>query len=120
VTTDSLPESSVDSRDPLNDSQGGRSTAPQYVLSRWWTREWQKVVPEVDTYRFYRVCLQQNLWGEWELTVCWGRIGGKPSRTLIHFLPNPEAAEAFVQAIDRKRQKRGYRPLVQRHEDLTP
>lgn len=81
---------------------------PHYDLERWWTREWRKMVPEENQYRFYRLILQQNLWGEWELVTSWGRMGQKPSRTLLQILDGPAAADAIVQAVDRKRQKRGY------------
>ncbi|MGD9640263.1 MAG: WGR domain-containing protein [Synergistaceae bacterium] len=81
---------------------------PPYDLERWWTREWHKIVPEKDQYRFYRLTLQQNLWGEWELITSWGRIGRKPSRTSLRILKDPTVAESIAQAVDRKRQKRGY------------
>jgi predicted DNA-binding WGR domain protein len=81
---------------------------PPYDLERWWTWEWHKMVPEKNQHRFYRLILQQNLWGEWELITSWGRLGQKPSRTLQQILDGPAAADVIAQAVDRKRQKRGY------------
>ncbi|MGC9128405.1 MAG: hypothetical protein ACP5GA_06695, partial [Acidithiobacillus sp.] len=47
-------------------------------------------------------------WGEWELVASWGRLGQKPSRTQVRILTDPSVAEPIAQAIDRKRQKKGY------------
>jgi len=81
---------------------------PRYEIEHWWVREWQKVRPEEGVYRFYRLSLQQNLWGEWELTTSWGRIGQKPSRVLLQVLDSPSIAEQFAVRVDRVRLKRGY------------
>jgi len=81
---------------------------PRYEIERWWVREWQKTRPEEGVYRFYRLSLQQNIWGEWELTTSWGRIGQKPSRTVLRVLADPAAAEAVLREVERARRKRGY------------
>ncbi len=86
-------------------------SSPHYDIDRWWMREWQKVVPEQGMYRFYRLTLQQNLWGEWELHRSWGRVGRQPSRTVLLVLPDPAAAEVILQDVERARRKRGYLPL---------
>ena len=45
-------------------------------MARWRVLEWQKIRPEEGVYRYYRLTLQQNLWGEWELVKSWGRGSG--------------------------------------------
>lgn len=81
---------------------------PIYDLDRWQTWEWRKVLPEQNQYRYYRLILRQNLWGEWELIREWGRIGHKPTRSILQILANPESVTPTLQDTDRTRQRRGY------------
>ena len=83
----------------------------RYELERWWVREWEKVLPEEGILRFYRLTLEQNLWGEWELTTSWGRIGYRPSRVLVRVLKDPATAAPILENVERVRQKRGYVPV---------
>ena len=87
------------------------ASLPRYELERWWVREWEKVVPEEGILRFYRLALEQNLWGEWELTTSWGRISRRPSRVLVRVLEDPAIALPFLEKVERARQKRGYIPV---------
>ncbi len=86
------------------------ASLPRYELERWWVREWEKVLPEEGIFRFYRLALEQNLWGEWELKTSWGRIGRRPSRVLVRVLGDPGAALPILESVERVRQKRGYVP----------
>ena len=31
---------------------------PRYELECWWTREWQKILPEEGVYRFYQCAIK--------------------------------------------------------------
>ena len=86
---------------------------PVYDLSRWWCVTWQKVQPDADppVSRYYRLCLQQDLWGQWELLRCWGRIGQKPSLELRERVDSPEAAEAIRKQVQKTRRQHRYVPV---------
>ncbi|MHB1581470.1 MAG: WGR domain-containing protein [Acidithiobacillus sp.] len=79
-----------------------------YDMDRWWVREWQKIQPENDLYRYYRLTLQQNLWGEWELIKSWGRIGRKPTRTVRIGIAGPDSAAAMAEEVAKVRRRRQY------------
>ncbi|MHB8236215.1 MAG: WGR domain-containing protein [Acidithiobacillus ferrivorans] len=81
-----------------------------YDMDRWWVREWQKIQPEKDLYRYYRLTLQQNLWGEWELIKSWGRIGQRPTRVVALSVTEPEHAEILAAAVAKARKLHGYLP----------
>ena len=86
---------------------------PVYDLSRWWCVTWQKVQPDADppVSRYYRLCLQQDLWGQWELLRCWGRIGQKPTRERRERVGSPEAAEIIRQQAQKTGQQHRYGPV---------
>ena len=86
---------------------------PIYDLSRWWCETWQKVQPDAvpPVYRYYRLCLQQDLWGQWELIRCWGRIGQKPTRELREGVASPEAAAVIRQQVQKTRRQHRYVPV---------
>lgn len=84
-----------------------------YDLSRWWCVTWQKVQPDAEppVFRYYRLCLQQDLWEQWELLRCWGRIGQKPSRERRERVDSPEAAEAIRKQVQKTRRQHRYVPV---------
>jgi len=86
---------------------------PVYDLSHWWCATWQKVQPEAvpPVSRYYRLCLQQDLWGQWELLRCWGRIGRKPTREQQESVDSPEVAEAIRQQVQKTRRQHRYVPV---------
>lgn len=59
--------------------------------------------------RFYRLDVQQTLFGEWALVREWGRIGsGGTVRSAV--FDSEEAAEAARIRQQRAKEQRGYRP----------
>ena len=84
------------------------SPSPRYELELLRVWEWQKIAPEKGMQRYYRLTLQQDLWGDWELIREWGRIGRKPSRIIWQSVPHAEAAESVAREIGRVRVRRGY------------
>ncbi len=74
-------------------------------------------------YRFYRLDVQADLFGQWCLMREWGRIGRSGQTRSLPF-PTPEEAEAALDQQRRAKEKRGYgtgalQPL-QAVESLTP
>lgn len=57
--------------------------------------------------RFYRMTVQRNLFGEWELLREWGRIGRKGRVRLDRFDQAVAAAEA-LRKMARMKARRGY------------
>lgn len=81
---------------------------PDYAVSAWWTRRWEKVDPESGQRRFYIAELRQDLWGDWLLVKAWGRIGQKPSRVVIVPVNTPEEALELAEHIENTRKKHQY------------
>jgi predicted DNA-binding WGR domain protein len=63
---------------------------------------------ERNLYRFYRLSLEKNLFGEWSLVREWGRIG-KPGQRRVDLCSSLDAAQAEHRAKLHKKQRRGYR-----------
>lgn len=84
------------------------SADPVYDMDLWRVLEWQKIQPEEGVYRYYRLTLQQNLWGEWELVKSWGRIGQRPTRVVRQSISSPDMAVAIAADVDKQRRQRGY------------
>ena len=57
--------------------------------------------------RFYRLDVQENLFGEWCLIREWGRIGRSGQPRSLPF-PTPHEAEAALDRHRRVKEKRGY------------
>ncbi|MEY2341312.1 WGR domain-containing protein [Acidithiobacillus sp. IBUN Pt1247-S3] len=91
---------------PSPDAQG-RELA--YQVADWQTWVWEKRDPEKGQFRYYRLSLQQALWGHWEILRSWGRIGHRPTRVVQTFVASPQAAAALVEQVRRTRLRRGYR-----------
>ena len=83
-----------------------------YDMDRWWVREWQKIQSEEGLYRYYRLALRQNLWGEWELIKSWGRIGQRPTRVVALSAAELEhagiLAAALALAVAKARKRHDY------------
>jgi predicted DNA-binding WGR domain protein len=59
-------------------------------------------------YRYYRLDVQPNLFGEWCLMREWGRIGSTGKMRSLPFPTPQEAYAAFWQR--REKERRGYQP----------
>lgn len=69
--------------------------------------ELHRINPEQNMRRFYVAQLAPTLFGEAQLVREWGRIG-RAGQTLATTYPTPEAAEAALRALVRKKRGRGY------------
>lgn len=70
----------------------------------------QKIDPEKNQYRFYRMVVCQTLFGEWTLMREWGRMGSNGTQKSDFFLTEVQAQEA-LHTILIKKEKRGYKLL---------
>ncbi len=86
-----------------------RPTEPSPALPDWgvWIR-FELVVPEKNRHREYEIALAQDLFGEWAVIRCWGRIGGS-QRKKTDCLPSREDAVKLAGHVARRRLSRGYR-----------
>ena len=67
----------------------------------------EKRDPTKNQFRFYRMEIHPNLFGEWTLQREWGRIGRKGQCRLDWFESRKQADQA-IQEIGTVKQKRGY------------
>lgn len=74
-------------------------TASNGEWLRWTTAE-----------RYYRVLVQQNLFGEWELVRVWGGLHSRLGGYLVEAADSEVAALALASAVARQRTAHGYRP----------
>ena len=58
-------------------------------------------------YRYYRMEIQPDLFGEWCLMREWGRIGRSGQARCVPF-PTPQEAEAALERQCRIKKRRGY------------
>jgi predicted DNA-binding WGR domain protein len=63
--------------------------------------------PTKNLYRFYRLSLEKNLFGEWSLMREWGRIG-QASQGCIDLYDTLQAAQNAYARKLREKRKRGY------------
>ena len=68
-------------------------------------RRWEK-----DT-RFYEALIERDLFGDWVLTLVWGRRGSALGRVQHRVQPSVAAAHDALQTVARRRQCRGYAPV---------
>lgn len=61
--------------------------------------------------RFYRLDLQQDLFGVWTLTREWGRIGRQGQTKVTSFASQDDAAMA-LRRMRQQKEKRGYAPKL--------
>jgi predicted DNA-binding WGR domain protein len=74
-------------------------------MDKWTQRRWEK-----DT-RYYEARVHQDLWGNWVVTRIWGRIGSKLGQIRHTPCPSYEDAQKELNAIEKRRQSRHYRPI---------
>lgn len=67
----------------------------------------QKIIPEKNQYRFYRMIVCQTLFGEWTLIREWGRIGSNGTKK-SDFFPTEARAREALENLQEKKEKRGY------------
>lgn len=68
----------------------------------------ERLAPEANMYRFYRMRLLPDLFGGVSLIREWGRIGTQGRHRIDLFKDAGQAADAIL-ALYRAKQKRGYR-----------
>ncbi len=78
-------------------------------LPEWsgWIR-FERVVPEKNCHREYEIAITQDLFGEWTVIRCWGRVGGFRQRKTTCF-PSRDDAVKLAGRVVRQRLSRGYR-----------
>ena len=60
--------------------------------------------------RYYRAIVQQDLFGCWELLKAWGGLGSRLGRHQVCPATSREQAFELLEAEERRRVSRGYRP----------
>ena len=68
-------------------------------------RRWEKGT------RFYEALVERDLFGDWVLTLVWGRRGSALGRVQHRPHPSVTAAQDALQTVSRRRQRRGYAPV---------
>ncbi len=71
-----------------------------------WIR-FERVVPETNGYRDYEITIVRDLFGEWAVVRCWGRVGGFHQRKTTCFPSRDETAK-LAGRVARRRLSRGY------------
>ena len=61
--------------------------------------------------RFYEALVERDLFGDWVLTLVWGRRGSALGRVQHRPHPSVTAAQDALQTVARRRQCRGYVPV---------
>jgi predicted DNA-binding WGR domain protein len=83
--------------------------------------ELEKVVPEENQERFYRMAIWPDLFGGVSLVCEYGRIGHRGGRLRSVPFPDQDAASQALQRILKRKLRRGYVPAgSQWRVDLTP
>ena len=68
-----------------------------------------RIEPARNMRRFYRLDVQQDLFGTWDVIREWGRIG-RAGRVRVDPYPTEEEAAAWMQRQRAAKQGRGYQP----------
>jgi predicted DNA-binding WGR domain protein len=74
-------------------------------MDKWTQQRWEK-----DT-RYYEARIHQDLWGNWVVTRIWGRIGARLGRVVHSPCTSYEDAQKELEAIEKRRKSRHYRPV---------
>jgi predicted DNA-binding WGR domain protein len=64
-------------------------------------RRWEKGT------RYYEALIEQDLFGDWVLTLVWGRRGSSLGRVQHRSHPSASAARKAVETVARRRARRG-------------
>ena len=79
--------------------------ALSYMHSNWQHCRWER-----DT-RYYEITLEQDLWGQWIITRCWGSKVSRQSQTKIEHPSDITSAIARYQILQKERQRKQYAPV---------
>ena len=80
-------------------------TAPRYQLEDWQMLRWQQ------GHRYYEAQLQQNLWGDWQLTRCWGHQGNKRGHRLERYFESYQQGQNLLSRTIKRRERDGYQTV---------
>jgi predicted DNA-binding WGR domain protein len=58
--------------------------------------------------RYYEAFVLEDLLGDWEVVTSWGALDSKRGGGKVKIVDSREAAEAAIEKVGRRRQKRGY------------
>lgn len=72
---------------------------------------WSQIDPIKRRYRFYQIRLEPDLFAAWRIRLEWGRLDAKKRQHQIKIFENEATAMAFLDQQERKRVRRGYRPV---------
>lgn len=72
----------------------------------WRRQRWEKGA------RYYEATLHPDLWGEWMLTVAWGRRGTRLGQVRDRPCASCAVGLAMLAAVGKRRAQRGYRALA--------
>ena len=61
--------------------------------------------------RFYEALVERDLFGDWVLTLVWGRRGSALGCVQHRVQPSVSAARDALQTVARRRRRRGYAPV---------
>jgi hypothetical protein len=61
--------------------------------------------------RYYRVVLEKDLFGVWNLIACWGGLHSRRGGMRVTALASLDAGVAALDGIAKRRRRRGYVPV---------
>ncbi len=64
--------------------------------------------------RYYRVVLEQDLFGDWSLIACWGALHSRRGGIRVTALASLDAGVEALDEIAKRRRQRGYVPVPPR------
>ncbi len=76
------------------------------IMAGWNRQCWEKGT------RYYVAYLHPDLWGEWMLTVGWGRRGTRLGQVRDRPCASYTEGLAMLAAVGKRRRQRGYRVLA--------
>ena len=74
-------------------------------IQPWVRLRWEKFT------RYYEACLHPNLWGEWMLTVHWGRRSTRLGQMRNRPCTTYAEGLAWLAAVSKRRVQRGYQAV---------
>jgi predicted DNA-binding WGR domain protein len=75
--------------------------------------------PARNMWRYYRLDVQPDLFGQWCFVREWGRTGSSGQTRSVPY-PNPAQAEAALEKQRRAKERRGYMASIARLADTSP
>jgi predicted DNA-binding WGR domain protein len=61
--------------------------------------------------RFYEALIERDLFGDWVLTLVWGRRGSALGRVRHRVQPSVATAHDALRTVSQRRERRGYAPI---------